>query len=53
MILQVLLARLGGWIQRYQSQVITSLQASNCVLTDQLGGQRLSLTGIGGRGLAA
>jgi hypothetical protein len=44
MILHVLLAMLAGWIQRYQQQVITYLQAENRVLKAQLWDRPLRLT---------
>src|SRR6266511_2200143 len=53
MILQLLLAMLAGWIQRYQQQVITYLIEENRVLKAQLRGRRLRLTDTERRRLAA
>jgi putative transposase len=53
MILQLLLAMLAGWIQHHQQQVITYLQEENRVLKAQLRGQRLRLTDMERRRLAA
>jgi len=44
MILHVLIARIAGWINRHQQQVIAYLQGENRVLKAQHGGRRLRLT---------
>ena len=53
MILQVLIAMVGGWVQRHQQQVIAYLIEENRVLTAQLGDHRLRLTDTERRRLAA
>ena len=53
MILQVLIARIAGWIQRHQQQVIAYLQEENRVLKAQLGDRRLRLTDTERQRLAA
>jgi hypothetical protein len=53
MILQVLIAMVAGWLQRYQQQVIAYLLAENRVLKAQLGGRRLRLIDAERRRLAA
>ena len=53
MILHVLIAMLAGWLQRHQQQVIAYLQEENRVLKAQLGSQRLRLTDLERRRLAA
>ena len=53
MILQVLIAMVGGWVQHHQQQVIAYLIEENRVLTTQLGGHRLRLTDTERRRLAA
>ena len=53
MILQVLIAMIAGWLQRHQQQVIAYLHEENRVLKAQLGSQRLRLTDIERRRLAA
>jgi len=53
MILHVLIARVAGWIQQHQQQVITYLIEENRILKGQLGGRRLRLTDTERRRLAA
>ena len=53
MILQVLIAMMAGWINRYQQHVITYLKAENQVLKAKLPQQRLRLTETERRRLAA
>src|SRR5918912_3584928 len=53
MILHVLIARIAGWLQRHQQQVIPYLQEENRILKAQLGDRRLRLTNTDRRRLAA
>src|SRR5919109_5656520 len=53
MMLHILIAMVAGWIQRHQQQVITYLHEENRVLKAQLGSQRLRLTDLERRRLAA
>ena len=53
MILHVLIARVAGWLQRHQQQVITYLLEENRVLKAHLGGHRLRLNDTERRRLAA
>src|SRR3989441_679999 len=53
MILHVLIAMVAGWIQRHQQLVTAYLQEKNRLLKAQLGGQRLRLTDMERRRLAA
>src|SRR5919197_3560059 len=52
MILQVLIAMIAGWINRYQQQVIAYLLEENRTLHAKLGGQRIRFTDAERRRLA-
>jgi transposase InsO family protein len=52
MILQVLIAMIAGWINRYQQQVIAYLLEENRTLHAKLGGQRIRFTDAKRRRLA-
>ena len=53
MILQVLIAMIAGWINRYQQQVIAYLLEENRILHAQLGDRRICFTDAERRRLAA
>src|SRR5713101_7936323 len=51
--LRILLVALAGWVNRHQLEVIAYLREENRVLKEHVGGQRLKLTDIQRRRLAA
>ena len=53
MILQVLIAMIAGWINRYQQQVIAYLLEENRILHAKLGDRRIRFTDAERRRLAA